>query len=193
VINTIMKKKFWLASPLACLVTLLLCFAGTSSALAATFTHLSPPPAPPPNPCLYEGAGIQNDGPNEILLWGSTYSVCGTTGIVTNVTQQIRVTNGCEGTLGTGPSTLYNSFNIRWQNSAQADYTDRVGCVVCHYTNHHLTGETYPNFTMFVTVSASGSYKQGGRTIPAIDTGSVQVSFTVTNYGLYAPSCPPTH
>jgi hypothetical protein len=102
------------------------------------------------------------------------------------------VTNGCEGSYGTGSSTLYDPFQIPFKETDSAEYDDSVGCVVCHYTNHQLTGETYPNFYMFLTVTAQGSYKQGGQTILADDTGPASVSYEVTNYGLYAPSCPPT-
>lgn len=157
--RTIMKS-FLFALLLACIVTLPLDFTGVSSALATTKPH---PHAKHPHQfvytstCLSEAAGISYDGPNEILLSGSTYSTCGGPGVVTNVNQKMLVTNGCEGSYGTGPSTLYDEFEISWQDTDTAYYTDQVGCVVCHYTNHHLTGETYPNFIMFLTVSATGN------------------------------------
>ncbi len=180
-------RRIWLTSLLACIVVLPLSFAGTSSAFAAT------PSAPPTNFCLREASFIQHDGNNEVLLGGYSTSYCGTNGVVTIVNQQMHITNGCEGTLGTGPSTLPDNFSVPFGSHGFAEYTDQVGCVNCIYVSHNLVGKTYPDFVVFLTVSASGSYKEGGRTFFASDNGVSSGSLLITNTGQYAPYCPPTN
>lgn len=184
-------KNTWSALLLACLVTFSLSFVGVSSAFAATVSHTNGSPNAITNPCLHNGAVIGDDGDNVVSLAGTTLSVCGTNGIITTVSRTVRVTNGCEGSIGTGPSTLPDTSNIPFNGTSEADYTDNVGCVICTYQNGVLTSEEFPDFIMFVTVSSSGSYKQSGRTILAQDTGVVQATITVQNAALNV-SCPPT-
>jgi|GEM_PF-2187814 hypothetical protein len=182
-------KKFWQVALLACMLALPLSFTGSSSALA-----VSGPYTPPPNQCLHEGANVQDyeNKPNEILATGQTLSVCGISGVVATVNQKITITNGCEGTAGTGSSTLYDNFSIPFGEYGKAQYDDKVGCVDCVYLNHMLVGRNYPNFKMIVTVDASGSYVEDGRTIPATSTGVSTAVLMVQNTGLYAPGCPTT-
>lgn len=170
-------------------------FCGTfvTPAFAATVSHAKGSPnALPPDSCLHVGAIIEADGNNEILLTGQTVSTCGQSGTIATVTQQIHVTNGCEGTFGTGPSLLSNTFSVPFNGSNEATYDDKVGCVTCTYVNHVLVGVSHPDFVMFVSVDATGFYKEGTTTIRAQDTGTSTATFTVSNTGLYAPTCPST-
>ncbi len=168
---------------LACFAVLCLSFVGASSAFAATYVS---PDAITVN-CLEESAGITSVGSDEVEYYGSTTNACGVT--VDNARQNMIMTNGCEG-LATTSSEATNTFTIPAGDYDGADYIGREGCVYCDYTDNILTGHSYPNFTVVLTVSAIGGYKLGSQTIIAADTGAVTASYLIHNTGLYAPNCP---
>lgn len=164
-----------------------------------TFKHgtivLRPNPnLPPPDPCLYDGAALTtyNVGPNQVDAQGSTFSVCGSQGTTTSVAQRMATTNACEGTLGGGTDVEFDSFQLAFQHTNTESYIYDVGCVTCEYVNHHLVGETYPNFNVILSVTSTGTFKIGGSTYRATSGDPVTASVQIQNTGLYAPPCPPT-
>jgi len=187
-------KNLWLASLLACLVALSLSFAGGSSAFAATLSYAGGSPQIITNECLYDGASLStyNVGANQVDTTGTTLSLCGTNGTITNVTQKMVTTNGCEGSFGSGSDTEYENFHLNFRETGSDGYIYDEGCVTCEYKNGVLVGETYPNFTVILNVSSTGSYKLNGQSFLATSGNPITSSITIINKGLYAPPCPPT-
>jgi hypothetical protein len=184
---------------------LVVCFlVGTSSISAFAYSRsdnipnhgpiVSSPNLPPPDDCLYDGAALTtyNVGPNQVDSQGSTLSLCGSQGTTTSVVQRMATTNACEGSLGGGTDIEFDSFQLAFQHTNSENYIYDEGCVTCEYVNHHLVGETYPNFKVTLSVTSTGTFKIGGGTYRATSGDPVPASITIQNTGLYAPTCPPT-
>ena len=178
-------KNFWLVSLLACFVALSLSFVGSSSAFAATQHHSNVKPNYVSVQCLEETAYLTENGENSADGVGESYNNCLAT---VYITQIINLTSSCPG-LGTGSGSITTGGSTAVGLSFIQNFGTNAGCVVCEYTDGVLSGESFPNFTLLETVTASGSFTYHGISYRATsDTGSDRI--TISNGGKYAPPCP---
>lgn len=180
------------ALPILC-IAIFVALAGSFAWIPTTFaaTHhqqqISVKPGAVTLQCLSEVAYISEVGDNAADGFGESINDCPAT---VSVSQIINVTSSCPG-LGSGSGTINTGGSVVPNNSFTQSFGANAGCVVCHYTNHLLSGETYPNFTLLATVTASGSFTYKSVAYHATsNTGSSSV--IITNTGRYAPTCPLT-
>jgi|SRR5579875_319687 hypothetical protein len=185
-----LRRTFRVVSMVIGMAAFLLSVIGTPSAFAASLHQVKSPTFGTTVHCLVNAATISDAGGNQIAFSASTTSTCGSQGIVTSGFQSTRVTNQCD---GIHAIILPSSFALSFNATQEVDYTDQVGCVTCTYQSGQLVSQEFPPFTVSMTVSSTGTYKQDGQTITAADTGTASASTTVQNTGANAPQCPSTN
>ncbi len=187
-----LAKKFWRISLQACLIGIFLSFVGVPAVFATTMPHAGGSPnVPPTNYCLHGAAAITEIGSNEIRIMGGTANYCGNAYTLTYVNQRMALTNGCEGTHSIGTDIIYDNFALHLGESGSATYDYDEGCISCEYVDGKLVGWTYPNFTVTLTVTATGYYKLGSTNYP-VASHPITASYYITNTGANAPECPRT-
>ncbi|HEU5383915.1 MAG TPA: hypothetical protein VFV38_51625 [Ktedonobacteraceae bacterium] len=171
---------------LAFVVVLSLCVAGVPRAFASTQYHSDQPhPNIVSTQCLEEGASVEEIGDNRADGEGETVNDClGTVGI----TMIIRVSSSCPG-LGNGTAVLNIPGSRGPSGTLTQLFTSNIGCVVCHYVNGVLASTSFPDFTLLVTVTASGNYTFHNTAFHATSDTASDSAF-INNTGQFAPTCP---